>query len=39
MQSPTPCFAAESHRIVLRVYDGASDVIETHEHAAKFCEF
>jgi hypothetical protein len=30
---------SRSHRAVIRVYDGAGNVIETHEHAGDFREF
>jgi len=29
-------FFSRSHRAVIRVYDSAGNVIETHEHAGKF---
>jgi hypothetical protein len=32
-------FYSRSHDVVLRVYDVAGNVIETHEHAGEFCEF
>ena len=31
-------FYSRSHRAVIRVYDGAGNVIETHEHAGDFKE-
>jgi hypothetical protein len=31
-------FRSRSHRAVIRVYDGAGNVIETHEHAGDFTE-
>jgi hypothetical protein len=31
-------FYSRSHRAVIRVYDGAGKVIETHEHAGDFKE-
>jgi hypothetical protein len=31
-------FYSRSHRAVIRVYDAASNVIETHEHAGEFKE-
>jgi len=30
---------SRSHDAVIRVYDGAGDVIETHEHAGQFKEW
>jgi hypothetical protein len=30
---------SRSHGAVIRVYDDAGNVIETHEHAGEFCEF
>jgi hypothetical protein len=38
-QSATPSFFSRSHHAVIRVYDDAGDVIETHEHAGDFREF
>jgi hypothetical protein len=32
-------FRSRSHRAVIRVYDGAGNVIETHEHAGEFSEW
>jgi hypothetical protein len=32
-------FYSRSHRAVIRVYDDADNVIETHEHAGEFREF
>jgi hypothetical protein len=31
--------ADQSHRAVIRVYDGAGNVIQTHEHKGDFCEW
>ena len=38
-QSATAAFCCGSHRAVIRVYDGAGNVIETHEHAGDFKDF
>jgi hypothetical protein len=38
MQSATPDFFSGSHDAVIRVYDEAGNVIETHEHAGDFKE-
>jgi hypothetical protein len=38
MQSATQKFRSRSRRAVIRVYDEAGDVIETHEHAGDFRE-
>jgi hypothetical protein len=32
-------FCSRSHDAMIRVYDGAGNVIETHEHAGEFREF
>ena len=32
-------FHSRSHRAVIRVYDEAGNVIETHEHAGEFNEW
>ena len=32
-------FYSRSHEAVIRVYDAAGNVIETHEHAGKFKEW
>jgi len=32
-------FRSRSHRAVIRVYDGAGNMIETHEHAGEFKEW
>ena len=32
-------FRSRSHRAVIRVYDDAGNVIETHEHAGEFNEW
>jgi hypothetical protein len=32
-------FRSRSHRAVIRVYDDAGNVIETHEHAGEFKEW
>ncbi len=32
-------FRSRSHRDVIRIYDGARNVIETHEHAGDFKEW
>ena len=32
-------FRSRSHDAVIRVYDEAGNVIETHEHTGEFCEF
>jgi hypothetical protein len=32
-------FYSRSHDAVIRVYDDAGNVIETHEQAGDFCEF
>jgi hypothetical protein len=34
----TPSFFRRSHDAVIRVYDGAGSVVETHEHAGEFEE-
>ena len=39
MQSATPSFTAASHDAVIRIYDSAGNVIETHEHTGEFREF
>jgi hypothetical protein len=39
MQSITRSFAARSHDAVIRVYDEAGNVIETHEQAGDFKEW
>jgi hypothetical protein len=39
MQSATPDFFSGSHDAVIRVYDEAGNVIETHEHAGEFKEW
>jgi hypothetical protein len=31
-------FCGRSHDVVIRVYDAAGNVIETHEHASDFCK-
>jgi hypothetical protein len=36
MQSALPKFFSGSHDAVIRVYDEAGNVIETHEHAGQF---
>jgi hypothetical protein len=38
MQSATRDFFSRSHDAVIRVYDGAGNVIEMHEHAAELKE-
>jgi hypothetical protein len=38
-QSTTPDFTARSHDAVIRVYDEAGNVIETHEHKGDFKEW
>jgi hypothetical protein len=38
-QSATQSFTARSHDAVIRVYDEAGNVIETHEHAGDFKEW
>jgi len=38
MQLGTPCTAAVHMIAVIRVYDAAGNVIETHEHAGDFRE-
>jgi hypothetical protein len=38
MQSGTPTHRSRSHRAVIRFYDEAGNVIETHEHASAFKE-
>jgi hypothetical protein len=38
MQSATRCTAARSADAVIRVYDDAGNVIETHEHHGEFKE-
>ncbi len=38
MQSDTPHFNNRSHHAVIRVYDDAGNVIETHEHTGVFKE-
>src|SRR5206468_11494380 len=37
-QSPPSTFYSRSHDAVIRVYDAAGNVIETHEHAGDFKE-
>jgi hypothetical protein len=32
-------FYSRSHDAVIRVFDAAGNVIETHEHKGNFCEF
>ena len=39
MQSATPMQFSRSHNAVIRVYDDAGNVIETHEHAGDFKEW
>jgi len=39
MQSANAKFYSRSHDVVIRVYDEAGNVIETHEHAGKFREW
>ena len=39
MQSATQSFTAASHDAVIRVFDDAGNVTETHEHAGDFREF
>jgi hypothetical protein len=39
MQSATRDFFSRSHDAVIRVYDEAGNVIETHEHAGEFKEW
>jgi hypothetical protein len=34
-----PKFRSRSHDAVIRVYDGAGNVIETHEHSGQFKEW
>jgi hypothetical protein len=34
----TPSLYSRSHDAVIRIYDGAGNVIETHEHAGDFKE-
>jgi hypothetical protein len=36
---PTTKFSSRSHDAVIRVYDEAGNVIETHEHNAEFKEW
>jgi hypothetical protein len=36
MRSTTPSFYSRSHDAVIRVYDEAGNVIETHEHTGDF---
>ena len=38
MQSANAKFYSRSHDVVIRVYDAAGNVIETHEHAGDFRE-
>jgi hypothetical protein len=38
-QSVTQSFFSRSHDSVIRVYDDAGNVIETHEHAGDFKEW
>ena len=38
LQSSNAKFRSRSHRAVIRVYDAAGNVIETHEHAGDFKE-
>ena len=35
----TPSFFSRSHDAVIRVYDGAGSVVETHEHAGEWEEW
>jgi len=37
-QLATQSFSAESHDVVIRVYDEAGNVIETHKHVGDFKE-
>jgi hypothetical protein len=42
MMLPVDCawvFAAKGHHAVIRVYDEAGNVIQTHEHAGDFKEW
>jgi hypothetical protein len=39
MQSDTPVHRSRSHDAVIRVYDDAGNVIETHDHKGDCCEF
>ena len=39
MQSATRCTGSRAHDAVIRVYDKAGNVIETHEHAGKLKEW
>jgi hypothetical protein len=39
MQSDTQSSTAGHNHAVIRVYDDAGDVIETHEHAGEFKEW
>jgi hypothetical protein len=39
IQSPRAKFYSRSHNGVIRVYDEATNVIETHEHAGDFKEW
>jgi len=39
MQSAMRKFFSRSHHAVIRVYDVAGNVIETHEHGAEFKEW
>jgi hypothetical protein len=39
MQSATQCTAADHIMLLIRVYDEAGNVIETHEHAGDFKEW
>jgi hypothetical protein len=39
MQSTIAKFRSRSHRAVIRVYDAAGNVIETHEHKGDFRVF
>ena len=38
-EAPQQSVAAFSHHAVIRVYDDAGNVIETHEHAGEFKEW
>ena len=39
LQSNTPSLIADSYDAVIRVYDAAGNVIETHEHTGDFKEW
>jgi hypothetical protein len=39
IQSATPDFFSRSHIAVIRVYDEAGNVVETHEHKGEFKEW